>query len=334
MFSNTTVADTIPFLDFARCVSRSHRTRSKHFLHRLPAIGCSMRVEHATIFTVSNEVFCASCMVILLRNWFLYSEYNNLTWPSVLIASPVVDQISRITLHSLPCPRQRRHCRHIYHFEILPSLHPPSCSHTHHKHLAGKDSSPYNGIRTASPVCNMTHPHCAARKLLLRGYKPNVQKIQITCGMCPSECIFCDIWQLASLVRCNTPLSQTRSSSPSGLRTPSPSSDIERSLKSLEAQFQTQRARLASILSICVVDGAEESEGLRLAYDRCLSTVASLLEQQLILERMLQLTVEQESPVSPISPIEERRSLRRENGSCGLRDSYFGRRSSQMGMAM
>ena len=185
----------------------------------------------------------------------------------------------------------------------------------------------------------MTHPHCAARKLLLRGCKPHLQKIQITRGMCATECIFCDIWQLASLVQSHTPLTpHTRSPSPGCLRTPSPSSDIERSLKTLEAQFQTQRARLASILSICVVDGAEESEGLRLAHDRCLSTVTSLLNQRAILEQMLQFSFEQESPVSPMTPLnsrEERRNLRRESGSCGLRDSYFGRRrSSQMGVAM
>ena len=184
----------------------------------------------------------------------------------------------------------------------------------------------------------MTRPHCPARKLLLRGCRPKVQTSQIAAGLCPTECIFCDIWQLAGLVQSHTPLTiGTRSSSPNS-RTPSPSSDAERGLRSLEQQFQTQRARLTSILSICVVDGAEESEGLRLAHDRCLSAVTLLLNQRAILEQMVQFTFEEESPVSPMTPLQNRtsqRSLRRESGSCGLRDSYFGRRrNSQMGMAM
>jgi hypothetical protein len=184
----------------------------------------------------------------------------------------------------------------------------------------------------------MTRPHCPARKLLLRGCQPNIQKSLIAAGLCPTECIFCDIWQLASLVRCHTPLTlRSRSSSPNS-RASSPSSDAERSLRSLEQQFQAQRARLASILSICVADGAEESEGLRLAHDRCLSAVTSLLNQRAIFDQMVQFTFEEEIPVSPMTPLQNRtsqHSLRRESGSCGLRDSYFGRRrNSQMGMAM
>lgn len=140
----------------------------------------------------------------------------------------------------------------------------------------------------------MTHLHCHARKLLLRGCRPNVQTSQIAAGMCPTECIFCDIWQLASLVQSQTSLTlRSRSSSPNSFRASSPSSDVERSLRSLEQQFQTQRARLASILSICIVAGAEESEGLRLAHDRCLNTVTSLLNQRAVLEQLIHFSFEQ-----------------------------------------
>jgi hypothetical protein len=185
----------------------------------------------------------------------------------------------------------------------------------------------------------MTHPHCAARKLLLRGHKPTVQKLQIACGMCPPECIFCDIWQLACLIQSHTPLAiRSRSHSPNRSRASSPSSDVETTLRSLEQQFQKQRTCLASILSICVVEGAEESEGLRLAHDRCLSTVTALLNQRAMLKQMQHFSFEQESPVSPLTPVNSRedgRVLRRENGSCALRDSYFrGRSGSQMEVAV
>jgi hypothetical protein len=184
----------------------------------------------------------------------------------------------------------------------------------------------------------MIRPHCPARKLLLRGCRPNVQTSQIAAGLCPTECIFCDIWQLASLVQSHTPLTPRSRSSLPNSRASSPSSDVERSLRSLEQQFQTQRARLASILSICVVDGAEESEGLRLAHDRCLGAVTSLLNQLAILEQMTPFSIQEESPVSSMTPVQSggsQKRLRRETGTCGLRDSYFGgRRNNQMGVAV
>ena len=185
----------------------------------------------------------------------------------------------------------------------------------------------------------MVRPYCPARKLLTRSCRPNVQTSQIATELCSTECIFCDIWQLASLVQSNTPHTlRSRSSSPNSPRTPSPSSDLERSLRSLEQQFQIQKARLASILSICVVEGAEESQGLRLAHDRCLSTVTSLLNQRAVLEQMMHLDFTQQSSGSQLSPVHSshtQRRLRRESGSCGLRDSYFsGRRSSHMGLAV
>lgn len=184
----------------------------------------------------------------------------------------------------------------------------------------------------------MTRPQCPARMLLLRSRQPSVQTSQIAAGTCPTECIFCDIWQLATLVQTHAPAIIRSQSSPSSPKTRSPSLDAERSLRSIEQQLQVQRARLASILSICVVEGAEESEGLRIAHDRCLSTVTSLLDQLAILEQMMHFSFEQESPVSPMTPLQgssSQRSLRRENRNCGLRDSYFGaRRGSQMGVAM
>ena len=183
----------------------------------------------------------------------------------------------------------------------------------------------------------MIRPYCPARKLLTRSCRPNVQTSQIATELCSTECIFCDIWQLASLVQSHTPHSpRAQSSSPNSSRTPSPSSDLERSLRSLEQQFQIQKARLASILSICVVEGAEESQGLRLAHDRCLSTVTSLLNQRAVLKQMMRLNFTQQLSGSPLSPVQSnhtQRSLRREGGICGLRDSYFGgRRNSHMGV--
>jgi hypothetical protein len=185
----------------------------------------------------------------------------------------------------------------------------------------------------------MVRPHCPARKLLTHSCRPNIQTSQIATGLCPMECIFCDIWQLASLVQSYTPHSpQSRCSSPNSSRTPSPSSDLERSLRSLEQQFQIQKARLASILSICVVEGADESQGLRLAHDRCLSTVTSLLNQRAVVEQLMHIGLTQKSSGSPLSPVQSshsQRRLRRESGSCGLRDSYLGgRRNSQMGVAV
>lgn len=126
--------------------------------------------------------------------------------------------------------------------------------------------------------------------------------------MCPSTCIYCDIWQLAVAVFSRTPLASVPSSSRTSSRSPSPSqagrhytprsslstaplarsstspppevSAWERCALVLEQQFQTQRVRLASIMSICTVEGAAESDGLRLAHDRCLSYVQDLLEEE------------------------------------------------------
>lgn len=137
---------------------------------------------------------------------------------------------------------------------------------------------------------------CRSKQALLRGLKPNLSSQQKTlCGVCPTRCIYCDIWKLATLVAARVPLSQRltsssnklhRSSSNASNSSSSSSGSYEyvRSERLIEAQFQTQRARLASLMSICTVEGAEECDGLRLAHDRCLGSVADLMEQERMLE--------------------------------------------------
>lgn len=48
-----------------------------------------------------------------------------------------------------------------------------------------------------------------------------------------------------------------------------------------------EQFKLQSIMSICTAEGAEESMGLRMAHDRCLETVAQLLQQEETLELAL-----------------------------------------------
>lgn len=48
-----------------------------------------------------------------------------------------------------------------------------------------------------------------------------------------------------------------------------------------------ERSQIASIMSICTMEGAEESDGLHLAYRRCLKAVQELLYQEAILEEDL-----------------------------------------------
>jgi hypothetical protein len=108
------------------------------------------------------------------------------------------------------------------------------------------------------------------------------------------------------------------------------------STKAIQAAYQAQRARLASILSICTVDGAEESEGLRLAHDRCLISVTDLMNKEKMLQDRAaavrhQYAVQMESA-------ERHSSSRRTSRDCGsgsLRERYMSesRRSSVVGMA-
>jgi hypothetical protein len=135
---------------------------------------------------------------------------------------------------------------------------------------------------------------CRAKQALLRGLRPNAQQ-KTVCGVCSHQCIYCDIWKLAVLIHARMPLSQKYGTAAprrqQSARSPSPTHretyDWETSERMIEAQFTTQRARLASIMSICTVEGAEESEGLRVAHDRCLGTVKNLLYQERVLEDTL-----------------------------------------------
>ena len=175
----------------------------------------------------------------------------------------------------------------------------------------------------------------------MRGIKPQPEQ-RIQCGICPGRCIFCDIWKLASLIFARVPISQkyAASLSPKRLyrssRADSPTHretfDWEPTERMIEAQFQSQRARLASIMSICTVDGAEESEGLHMAHDRCLSSVQELLYQEKVLEETI-LRSTRDSTSSSRRPSVPRMTSR----DCGSANaSYYrgDRRQSRVGMAM
>jgi hypothetical protein len=154
---------------------------------------------------------------------------------------------------------------------------------------------------------------CKAKNLLLRSIRPipnsPSQTLLRKSDLCPSKCIYCDIWKLALLVssRQNTPSStnnsptspsfppsqtqqhhQQRGSSQTCPRTPSsprPTTPQHQAFKSLESAYTLQRARLSSIISICTVEGAEECTGLRVAHDRCLAAVLELVRKERTLLR-------------------------------------------------
>lgn len=156
---------------------------------------------------------------------------------------------------------------------------------------------------------------CRAKTALLKGLRPlfsTQQQIDavrhILASTCSTPCIYCDIWKLASLIASHVPLTvrynlltatpthSPTSSTPSSptmspiTRTISPSTpyaDIVSASKKIEAQLQTQRSHLSSILSICTVSGAEQCEGLRMAHDRCAAAVEQLLDQEEDLEEAL-----------------------------------------------
>lgn len=131
-------------------------------------------------------------------------------------------------------------------------------------------------------------PRCQSKQILLRGLRPSPQQ-KIHCSTCRRRCIFCDIWKLASLVFTHVRLSQRYSTTPEKLRSLSsePSYDYARTEKIIEAAFMNEQFKLQSIMSICTVEGAEESIGLRMAHDRCLETVAQLLQEEEKLELAL-----------------------------------------------
>jgi len=134
---------------------------------------------------------------------------------------------------------------------------------------------------------------------------------QILSAACSSKCIYCDIWRLATLVASHSPLSarynletgtpistptSSAPSSPVSPSSPTPYYSIIKACKRIEAQFQTQRSRLSSILSICTVsDAADATTGLRLAHDRCSQTIEDLLDQEEDLEEELLRDLQEQS---------------------------------------
>jgi hypothetical protein len=94
-------------------------------------------------------------------------------------------------------------------------------------------------------------------------------------SVCPSRFIYCDIWKLATLTASQVPLSV---SSPTKL---------QRSPTSPRDNFDwewSERTRLASTMSICTVEGAQESDELQLTQDQCLDSITELMRQQQILQ--------------------------------------------------
>jgi hypothetical protein len=190
----------------------------------------------------------------------------------------------------------------------------------------------------STPSHNTSTMPCRSKQALLRGLRPRSGQ-KVNCGDCSRACIFCDIWNLAVLVYTRTPLShkyetikpQRQSSSRSSSPTHRETYDWETSERIIEAQFQQQRVRLASIMSICTVEGAEESEGLHVALDRCLRSVKQLLYQERVLEDTL---------VRSIQSSQRRPSDTQYTGQyCGStnNDYYYPtteRRPSRVGLAM
>ncbi|KIV93227.1 hypothetical protein PV10_04458 [Exophiala mesophila] len=154
---------------------------------------------------------------------------------------------------------------------------------------------------------------CRAKLALLKGIRPslssatNVATTQgILSSSCRSSCIYCDIWRLATMIASHVPLTArynlttyTPASSPTSS---TPSSPISRSpplnsslphaaiisaSKRIEAQLQQQRSQLNSILSICSVSGVDQTEGLRMAHDRCSQAIEDLLDREEDLEEDL-----------------------------------------------
>ena len=204
----------------------------------------------------------------------------------------------------------------------------------------------YTSYSPSSPS-TPTFAGCKYRKALLRGFRPSAQNQKVICGVCPSRCIYCDIWKLATLVYCHAPAalkshsrqsssSSTTLSRSSSSASNSSNSDDEMSAKAIQAAFQAQRARLASILSICTVEGADECDGLRLAHDRCLMSVTDLINK----ERMLQeqaAAVRHEYPIQ-IASTQRQLSSRRSSRDCGsatIRERYLSgsREGSHVGLA-
>jgi len=179
---------------------------------------------------------------------------------------------------------------------------------------------------------------CRAKQALLRGMRPNSRQ-KINFHVCPTHCIFCNIWQLATIVSSHIPLHTRHGLQRHNTYPSSPASDTydwESSTRMIEAQFQTQRARLSSIMSICTVEGAEDCEGLRIAHDKCLASIEDLLYQESILEQTLARQQHQHHHHH-----QQHHTLRSSRGRsirqdyCGSNSYYMDqRRPSMAGMAM
>lgn len=171
-------------------------------------------------------------------------------------------------------------------------------------------------MQDSANVNHLPSSSCKARRLLFHGARPyqgaalRKQRRLGLDDMCPHSCIYCDIWKLAGLVYArlpnspstpNTSLSSSPSSpamssqSLSASSSPKPSEDrYDEELKKLLTSYHHQRSQLDSIISICIVDGADTSPGLRAAHDRCLRAVFALLRQERALERWKEQQQEEE----------------------------------------
>ncbi|ERF72345.1 hypothetical protein EPUS_06101 [Endocarpon pusillum Z07020] len=176
------------------------------------------------------------------------------------------------------------------------------------------------------------HSRCKAKRLLLRDIRPTPnsrnQSLLRKSDLCPKQCIYCDIWKLALLVysrqaqptsKPNTPTTPsfpTRQQSQSyysprpSPTSPYPPNDHQQALRAVEAGHTLQRAQLSSILSICTVEGAEESEGLRIAHDRCLGAVLELVRRERAIRR--EMSQEEEREEQEEQDRRERESRQRE----------------------
>jgi len=174
-------------------------------------------------------------------------------------------------------------------------------------------------------------PQCRSKQALLQGLRPQSHHAKSVNGTCQRHCIFCDIWKLAMVMASHVPLSDRLPVSSRRLRRSNSNAstsssrstetyDWEASAKLLEAQLQTQRARLASIISICTVEGAEECEGLRIAYDRCVAAVAELLYQERVLEETLLRSTQQ---LQQQQQQQQQQHQQQQHSSCAGNSPYY-----------
>ena len=199
---------------------------------------------------------------------------------------------------------------------------------------------------------------CKSQIALLRGLRPSTQKTTTyTCSSNVEDCIFCSIWQLSSFVTSRIPLTQRyptltsyTPNSPlprsNSIHHESDTYDWESSVRVIEAHFQSVRTKLNSIMSICTVEGAEDSEGLYIAYERCLNTVEDLVYQENVLEKTLVKQQQQQLRQQwqwqlQRTQQQQQQSLRSSKGRsinqvCGLarEHNWEGRKPSLTGLAM